>query len=48
MLKEDKRYDICGVLRSELMRNLKKIKQDKIHVFKFGSLIVYLALYFLN
>lgn len=48
MLKEDKRYDLYGVLLSELMRNLKKIKKDKKHVFKFGSLIVYLALYLLN
>lgn len=48
MLKEDKRYDLCGVLLSEIMSNLKKIKQDKKHVFKFGSLIFSLALYFLN
>lgn len=48
MLKEDKKYDLCGVLLSELSRNLKKIKQDKKHAFKFGSLIVCSALYFLN
>lgn len=30
------------------MINLKKIKQDKKHVFKFGSLIIYLELYFMN
>lgn len=36
------------LLLSELMSNLKKLKQDKKHVFKFGSLIVFLALYFLN
>lgn len=48
MLKDDKRYDLCGVLLSEIMSNLKKIKEDKKHVFKFGSLIVCLALYFLN
>lgn len=48
LLKEDKKYDLCGVLLSELMRNLNKINQDKKHVFKFGSLIVCLALYFLN
>lgn len=48
MLKEDKRYDLCRVLLSELIRNLKKIKKDKKHVFKFSSLIVYLALYSLN
>ncbi|XP_057856259.1 uncharacterized protein LOC131065690 [Cryptomeria japonica] len=48
ILKEDKKYDLCGALLSELMRNVKKIKQDKKHVFKFGSLIVCLAFYFLN
>lgn len=48
MVKEDKRYDLYGVPLSELMSNLKKIKQDKKHVFKFVSLIVCLALYFLN
>lgn len=47
-LKEDKRYDFFVVLLSELLSNLKKIKQDKKNVFKFGSLIVFLALYFLN
>lgn len=46
ILKEGKRYDLCLVLLSELLSNLKKIKQDKKHVFKFGSLIVCLALYF--
>lgn len=30
------------------MRNIKKIKQDKKHVFKFGPLIVCLVMYFLN
>lgn len=48
ILKETKKYDLCGLLLSEIMRNLKKIKQDKKHVFKFGSLIVCLAFYFLN
>lgn len=48
MLKEDKKYDLCVVLLSKLMSNIKKIKQDKKHVFRFGSLIIWLALYFLN
>lgn len=48
MFKKDKRYDLYGVLLSELLSNLKKIKQDKKHVFKFSSLIVCIALYFLN
>lgn len=45
MLKEDKRYDLCEVLLNELMSNIKKIKQDKKHVFKFGSLIICLELF---
>lgn len=48
ILKENKLYDLCGVLLSELKRNLKKIKKEKKHVFKFGTLIVCLALYFMN
>lgn len=47
-LKEDKRYDLCTVLPNDLLINLKKIKQDKKHTFKFGTLIIYLALYFMN
>lgn len=30
------------------MSNLKKIKQDKKHAFKYGTLLIFLALYFLN
>lgn len=48
MLKEDKRCYLYLALLSELLRNLKKIKQDKKHYFRFGSLIVCLALYLLN
>lgn len=48
MVKEDMQYDLCIVLLEELLRNLKKIKLDKNNVFKFGSLIVYLALYFMD
>lgn len=35
ILKEDKLYDLCWVLQSELLNNLKKIEQDKKHAFKF-------------
>lgn len=48
IIKEDKLYDLCEVLMSELMSNLNKIKQDKKHVFNFGTLIVCLAFYFMN
>lgn len=47
MLKEDKGYDLCVVLLSEPLRNLKKVKQYQKHVFKLCSLIVCIALYFL-
>lgn len=48
IIKEDKLYDLCGVLVSEFMSNLKKIKQNKKHVFKFGTSIIYLAFYFMK
>lgn len=48
MVKEDGHYELCSVLLEELMINLKKIKQDKKHVFKFGSLVICLVLYFMN
>lgn len=48
ILKEDKRYDLCIVLLNESINNLKKIKHGKKHIFKFGSLLICLALYFLN
>lgn len=34
IIKEDKLYDLCGVLQSDLLNNLKKIKKDKKNVFK--------------
>lgn len=48
IIKEDKLYDLCGVLQSELLNNLKKIKQDKKNVFKFGNLIIFLYFYSMN
>lgn len=48
ILKEDNLYDLCGVLQSKLMSNLKKIKQNKKHVFNFGTWIIYLAFYFMR
>lgn len=48
MVKEDGHYDLCSVLLGELLINSKKIKQDKKHVLKFGSLIIYLVHYFMN
>lgn len=48
IMKEDIQYDLCTILLNELLSNLKKIKTDKKNIFKFGSLIVCLALYFMN
>lgn len=48
MLKEDKKYDLCEILWSDLLRNLNKINHDKKHVFEFGTLIIYLYFYFMN
>lgn len=48
MVKEDMQYDLCTVILEEILSNLKKIKIDKKNVFKSGSLIVFLAQYFMN
>lgn len=48
MMKEDMQYHLCSILLEELLNNMKKIKSDKKHVFKFGSLIICLVLYFMN
>lgn len=48
MVKEDVHYNLCSVLLEELLINLKKIKQDKNHVFKYGSFVIQLALHFMN
>lgn len=48
MLRNNVKYDLCEWMRSELMLNLKKIKGTKKGTFRYGNLIVYLMLYFLN
>lgn len=48
IVKEDMQYDLCFFLLEEILSNLKKIKNGKKNVFKLGSLIVCLALYFMN
>lgn len=48
VIKEDELYDLCEVLQSELLNNLKKVKHDKKYVFKFGTLIICLYFYFMN
>lgn len=48
MVKEDSHYDLYTMMLKELMTNLHKIKQDKKNTFRYGSFVIYLALYFLN
>lgn len=48
MIKNNEKYDLCEWLRSELMINLGKIKGVKKGTFRFGNLIVFLMLYFMN
>lgn len=40
MIWENKKYDLCELLWSQLMKNLEKIKQDKKHPFKYGTFIM--------
>lgn len=48
MIKENKKYDLCELLWSKLMKNLTKIKQDKKNTFKYGTLILSLFFFFMN
>lgn len=48
MLREDKKYDLCYLLWSEIIKNLKKIEENKKNSFKYGYLLFYMFLYFKN
>ena len=48
MVKENAEYDLCELLRSQLMENLGKIKKDKKNSFKYGNLLLFLFFYFMN
>lgn len=42
MVCEGERYNLCEVLRLQLLENLKQIKRDKENPFRFSSLIVHI------
>lgn len=48
MIKEGVKYDLCQLMLDELMVNLEKIKGDRKGTFQYGSLFIYLLLFFLN
>lgn len=48
MLRENKKYDLCELLQSELIKILKKIKENKKHPFKYGTLLLCIFFYFKN
>lgn len=48
IIKENKKYDLCELLQSELIKNLKKIKENKKHPFKYETFILCLFFYFMN
>lgn len=48
MLRENNKYDLCKLLRTKLIKNLKKIKENKKHPFKYGTLLLCIFFYFKN
>lgn len=48
MVKENEKYDLFQWMCDELISNLVNIKGDKKGTFRYGNLIVYLMLFFLN
>lgn len=48
MMRWNKKYDLSELLRSELIKNLKKIKENKKHPFKYETLLLCLFFYFMN
>lgn len=48
MMKEINKYDLCELLRSELIKNIKKNKENKKNPFKFKTLLLCLFFYFMK
>lgn len=48
LMRETKKYDLCEFLRSELTKNIKKIKENKKNPFKFGTVLLCLFFYFMK
>lgn len=46
MPRENKKYDLCELLQSELINYLKKIKENKKNPFKYGTLLLCIFFYF--
>lgn len=48
MMRENKKYDLYELLHNEMIKNLKKIKENKKHPFKYRTLLLCLFFYFMN
>lgn len=48
MVKQNAKYDLCELLRSQLMENLRKVKKAKKNTFKCGNLLLCLCFYFMD
>lgn len=45
LVKEDGEFNLCEILCTQLIDNIKAIKHDKTNIFRFGSLIIYMYLH---
>lgn len=48
MMRENIKYDLCELPQSELINNIKKIKENKKHPFKLGTLLLCLFFYLMK
>lgn len=47
MIVEDEYFDLCGLLKDQLMENV-KLTKDMDYSFRFGTLSICIMMYFLN
>lgn len=47
MIMEDQDFDLCGLLKDQLMENMKLTKETD-YPFRFGTLVIFLVMYFPN
>lgn len=47
MIMEDEDFDLCGLLKDQLMENV-QLEKDADYPFRFGTLVICIMMYFLN
>lgn len=48
LVRENGEFNLCEILRTQLIDNIRAIKHDKTKIFRFGSLIIYMYFHILG